>query len=263
MSTEFFSTASNIATHIEDSKAGERTVLLLHGYLETMYVWEDLFHDLSRDFRVIRIDLPGHGLTCSAPVNSIDLMATVAKGVLDVCGVKTASVIGHSLGGFVAIKCCELFPERFDKMILLNSHPFAEGEERKALALRETELIETGHLMQLADISIPRMFHPGNLRRLDETIREMVEMCETHDPAGIISSLKGMMNREDTSEYLASAGVPAMAVCGGTDTLVTPEIRAEMVKKIPSLRLEVLPECCHHSLLECRERTTELIKEFL
>lgn len=263
MSTEFFSTASNIVTHIEDSKAGERTVLLLHGYLETMYVWEDLFHDLSRDFRVIRIDLPGHGLTCSAPVNSIDLMATVAKGVLDVCGVKTASVIGHSLGGFVAIKCCELFPERFDKMILLNSHPFAEGEERKALALRETELIETGHLMQLADISIPRMFHPGNLRRLDETIREMVEMCETHDPAGIISSLKGMMNREDTSEYLASAGVPAMAVCGGTDTLVTPEIRAEMVKKIPSLRLEVLPECCHHSLLECRERTTELIKEFL
>lgn len=263
MSTEFFSTASNIATHIEDSRAGERTVLLLHGYLETMYVWEDLFHDLSRDFRVIRIDLPGHGLTCSAPVNSIDLMATVAKGVLDVCGVKTASVIGHSLGGFVAIKCCELFPERFDKMILLNSHPFAEGEERKALALRETELIETGHLMQLADLSIPRMFHPGNLRRLDETIREMVEMCETHDPAGIISSLKGMMNREDTSEYLASAGVPAMAVCGETDTLVTPEIRAEMVKKIPSLRLEVLPECCHHSLLECRERTTELIRDFL
>lgn len=260
---EFFSTASNIATHIEDSKAGERTVLLLHGYLETMYIWEDLFHDLSRDFRVIRIDLPGHGLTCSAPLNSIDLMATVAKGVLDVCGVKTASVIGHSLGGFVAIKCCQLFPDRFDKMILLNSHPFAEGEERKSLALRETELIETGHLMQLADISIPRMFHPGNLRRLDETIREMVELCETHDPAGIVSSLKGMMNREDTSEYLASAGVPAMAVCSQTDTLVTPEIREEMMKKCPSMRIEVLPQCCHHSLLECRERTVELIREFL
>ena len=260
---EFFSTASNIATHIEDSKAGERTVLLLHGYLETMYIWEDLFHDLSRDFRVIRIDLPGHGLTCSAPVNTIDLMATVAKGVLDVCGVKKASVIGHSLGGFVAIKCCQLFPERFDKMILLNSHPFPEGEERKALALREGELIETGHLMQLADLSIPKMFYPGNLRRLDETIREMVEMCETHDPAGIVSSLKGMMNREDTSDYLASAAVPAMAVCGETDTLVTPQIRAEMVKKCPSVRLEVLPECCHHALLESRERTIELIREFL
>ena len=260
---EFFATAGNIATHIEDSKVGDKAILLLHGYLETMYVWEDMFHDLSRDYRVIRIDLPGHGLTCSAPVNTIEMMATVAKGVLDVCGVKSAAVVGHSLGGFVAIKCCQLFPDRFDKLMMLNSHPFAEVAERVEMSVREQEVIESGHLMQLAELSIPKMFHPSNLRRLDEKIREITELCETHDPAGIVSSLKGMVQRADTSDYLASAAMPAMDICGETDTLATAEIRAKMAKQCPNVRLEVLPECCHNAFLEQPERTMELIKEFI
>ena len=260
---EFFSTAGNIATHIEDSKSGERTILLLHGYLETMYVWEDMFRELSRDYRVIRIDLPGHGLTCSAPVNTVELMATVAKGVLDICSVERATVIGHSLGGFVAVKCCQLFPERFDKIILLNSHPYAEIPERAAMAVREQEVIEAGKLMQLAELSIPKMFHPSNLRRLDETIREIIEMCETHDPAGIVSSLKGMIQRPDSSDFMASTDIPALAICGETDTLVTEEIREKMAAQCPKVRLEVLRECCHNAFLEQSERTMELIKAFL
>ncbi|MBQ5401656.1 MAG: alpha/beta hydrolase, partial [Bacteroidales bacterium] len=146
---EFFATAANIATHIEDSKKGEKTILLLHGYLETMYIWEEMYKDLSRDYRVIRIDLPGHGLTCTAPVNTMDLMATVAKGVLDVCGVKTATVVGHSMGGFVALKCCELFPDRFEKLVLLNSYPYAETDESRAIRAREQAVINSEHLATL------------------------------------------------------------------------------------------------------------------
>ena len=260
---EFFATAANIATHIEDSKTGERTILLLHGYLETMYIWEDMFRELSRDYRVIRMDLPGHGLTCSAPINTMDLMATVAKGVLDVCQVDKATVIGHSLGGFVAIKCCQLFPDRFDKLIMLNSHPYPEFPERVAIATREQDIIDAGKLLQLAELSIPRTFHSSNLRRLDEKIREITEMCETHDPAGIVSSLKGMIQRTDTSAFLASTDIPAMDICGETDNLATPEVRAKMAKDCPNVRMEVLQECCHNAFLEQPERTMELIREFL
>lgn len=263
ISMEFFATAGNIATHIEDSKVGDKAVLLLHGYLETMYVWEDMFRELSRDYRVIRIDLPGHGLTCSSPINTIEMMATVAKGVLDVCGVKTAAVIGHSLGGFVAVKCCQLFPDRFEKMVLLNSHPYGENPERVALSVREQAIIEDGRLMQLAELSIPKMFHPSNLRRLDEQIREITELCETHDPAGIVSSLKGMVQRTDSGEFLASTDIPALAICGETDNLATAEIREKMRQQCPRLRLEVLPECCHNVFLEKPERTLELLREFL
>lgn len=260
---EFFSLAGNIATHIEDSKKGEKTVLLLHGYMETMYIWEDIYKELSNDYRVIRIDMPGHGLTCTAPVNTMELMATVAKAVLDVCQVQTATVIGHSMGGFAAIKCCELFPDRFEKMVLLNSHPFAETQEGIELRLREMEVVSAGRLMQLADLSIPRMFHPQSLPRLEEKILEMTELCDTHDPAGIVASLKGIVQRGDTTAFLAGCKIPVMAVCGSSDSLVTEQYRARIASECKNVRLEVLPECGHNVFLEYPERTLELLREFV
>ena len=117
--------------------------------------------------------------------------------------------------------------------------------------------------MSLAELSIPKMFYPGNLRRLDEKIREITELCETHDPAGIVASIKGIMQRQDTSSFLASCSIPAMAVCGESDSLVTSEIRNRMRADCPSLRLEVLPECGHNVFMECPGRTMELLAEFL
>lgn len=260
---EFFATAANIATHIEDSKKGDKTILLLHGYLETMYIWEDLFKDLSRDYRVIRMDMPGHGLTCTAPVNTMELMATVAKGVLDVCGVKTATVIGHSMGGFVALKCCELFPDRFEKLVLLNSYPYSESDESKAIRAREQAVINAEHLSALAELSIPKLFHPDNLRRLDEKIRETIELCETHDPAGIIACVKGIIQKEDVTPWLQASDVPSLAICGDSDNLVTEEIRAKMAADCPNVRQVILPQCGHNVFLECPEKTLELIREFV
>ena len=262
-SMEFFATAANIAAHIEDSKKGDKTILLLHGYLETMYIWEDFYRELSRDYRVIRIDLPGHGLTCTAPVNTMEMMATVAKGVLDVCGVAKATVVGHSMGGYAAIHCCSLFPDRFEKLVLLNSHPYPESEEGVALRLREQEVVSGGKLMQLAELSIPRMFHPGSVPRLEENILEITELCDTHDPAGIVASIKGMVQRSDTSAFLASGKVPVLAICGDSDLIVTPEIRAKMAADCPGIRLEILPECGHNVILESPVRTLELLREFI
>lgn len=260
---EFFSLAANIATHIEDSKKGEKTILLLHGYLETMYIWEDIYRDLSRDYRVIRMDLPGHGLTCSAPVNTMELMATVAKGVLDVCGVQKATVVGHSMGGFVAIKCCEMFPDRFEKMVLLNSYPYAETEESRQMRTREIGVVTSERLMTLVELSIPKMFHPDNLRPLDEKIRETIDLCETHDPAGIVASIKGIIDREDTTAFLASCPQPVLSICGDSDSLVTEEVRAAMAAACPNVRQEILPKCGHNVFLECPEKTLELIREFV
>ena len=74
---EFFATAGTIPVHINDTKKGEKTIVLLHGYLETLYIWNEFVNLLAKEYRVISIDLPGHGLSCSGPVNSMEFMATV------------------------------------------------------------------------------------------------------------------------------------------------------------------------------------------
>ena len=260
---EFFATAANLAVHIQDSKKGGKAVLLLHGYMETMYIWNDLYDALKRDYRVIAIDLPGHGLSCSAPVNTIELMATVAKAVLDLCEVKKATVVGHSLGGYVALKCCELFPETFEKLVLLNSHPYPESEDFAPVREREINIINSGRLLALADISIPKMFHPNNLRRLDSKIREVVELCETHDPSGIIASIKGFTKRSDMSSWLESTSTPTLAVCGDSDGFMPSEMQLRMLEQFKNIQMVTLQECGHNAFLECPDKCLELIREFV
>ena len=82
--------------------------MLLHGYLETMYMFTELVEALKDRYRLIVIDLPGHGLTDSAApgpdgqrINTLAFMGDVAVAVLDKCGVDKAFVAGHSLGGYV------------------------------------------------------------------------------------------------------------------------------------------------------------------
>ena len=96
-----------------------------------------------------------------------------------------------------------------------------------------------------------------------EKIRETVELCETHDPAGIIACVKGIIQKEDSSAWLASCTIPVLSVCGDSDALVTEEIRARMAADCPNVKQVILPKCGHNVFLECPEKTLELIREFV
>src|SRR5574344_1117122 len=76
---EFFATAGGISVHISDTQKGENCLILLHGYLETMYIWNEFIDLISDDYRVIAIDLPGHGLSGSTQVNTMDFDAQTVK----------------------------------------------------------------------------------------------------------------------------------------------------------------------------------------
>lgn len=260
---EFFATAGNIPVHIYDSKVGDKCIFLLHGYLETMYIWSEFNELLTKEYRVISIDLPGHGLTSSAPVNTMEFIATVAKDVLGICGVDTATVAGHSLGGYVALTCCRLFPETFTKLVLLNSHPYPDLPEKAEDRAREISIIESGRLEALATVSIPKMYNSESLRLFDEKIRETVELCETHDPEGIAACIKGMMQRIDSTEYLKGTSTPVLGVMGDRDLFIPLDMIEKMKKDFPKVRFEVIPDCGHNSFIEKKDVVMQLLKEFV
>ena len=85
---------------------------------------------------------------------------------------------------------------------------------------------------------------------LEEKILDMTELCDTHDPAGIVACLKGVIQREDTSAFLAGCNIPVLAVCGSSDSLVTEEYRARIATECKNVRLEILPDCGHNVFFE-------------
>lgn len=260
---EFFAISNQIPVHILDTKKGDTTILLLHGYLETLYIFNELVELLEKKYRVIAIDLPGHGLSGSNDeVNSMDFSATVAADVLRICGVEKAYVAGHSMGGYIAQHCMKLFPEKFEGLVLLNSSPFADSDEKKADRAREIDLVLAGRLNSIVSLSIPKMFAPQNLRRLDEKIEETKEISETHDPKGIAACIKGLMEREDTKEVLA-AQKKAMFIFGTDDKFISAEVRDKLIADFPNVKAVVIPETGHNSFVEEPQKVFEALVQFI
>ena len=106
--TEKFIMAGDTALHVCDSQAGEHTVVLLHGYLESLLVWDDFVPLLYKRVRVVTLDLPGHGISeVKGEVHTMEYLADTVKGALDVLQIGRCTLVGHSMGGYVALAFCE------------------------------------------------------------------------------------------------------------------------------------------------------------
>lgn len=254
---EFFTTSSGITVHVWDTRKGDKTLILLHGYLETMYVFSDLIEELKSRYRIITMDLPGHGLTDSAPagkdgisVNTIQFDVPVIEGVMQKCNVNEAILCGHSMGGFIALEALRQHPELFEKVILMNSHPYPESPEMGSVRKREIEIIRQEKLSLLASASIPKMYFEENLRRCDDKVMETVELCETHDPEGIIASIRGIESRPDLQDVLRETNVPVMLIYGDNDSFL-PLDKVELMKKdFPSVNYRLISSTGHNSFIE-------------
>ena len=149
--TEKFIMAGDTAVHVCDSERGDRCVVLLHGYLESMLVWEDFIPLLYKSVRVVTLDLPGHGISeVKGPVHTMEWLADVTAGALQALGIGRCTLVGHSMGGYVALACCERHPELLDGIVLFSSTPDADSDEKRSGREREIALVEAGKKELLA-----------------------------------------------------------------------------------------------------------------
>ena len=132
---EKFITAGDTPVHVCDSEKGDRCAVLLHGYLESMLVWDDFVPYLYKQVRVITLDLPGHGISVvKGPVHTMEYLADVVKDTLDALGIARCTLVGHSMGGYVALAFCEKYPERLDAWCCSVRRRTRYGRKRKKTA---------------------------------------------------------------------------------------------------------------------------------
>lgn len=266
---EFFTTAGGITVHVWDTRKGEKTIILLHGYLETMYIFSELIDALKDKYRIITLDMPGHGLSDSAPagrdglsVNSVEFDVPVIAGIMEKCGVGKAFICGHSMGGYVTLECIKERPDLFEKAILFNSHPYPDLPEKAADRKREMDVIRSEKLPLLAAASIPKMYGEENLKRCDEKVRETVELCETHNPEGIIASIRGLMTRPDLREVMEQPPVPLMLIHGDHDNFLPLERLEEMKKLYKEVKYTLIPSTGHNSFIEDLPKVVDALTLF-
>ncbi len=116
-----------------NSEGNGRPLVFLHGFLENSTMWKDTILFFSKHYKCITIDLLGHGDTGSLGyVHTMDAMAMAVGSVLDHLKISKATIIGHSMGGYVALACIDQFSDLFSGLVLLNSTSFPDSKASTA-----------------------------------------------------------------------------------------------------------------------------------
>ena len=261
---EKFIMAGETPLHICDSEQGEQCVVLLHGYLESMLVWEEFIPHIYKEVRVVTLDLPGHGISVvQGECHTMEFLADAVAAAMEALGVERYTVVGHSMGGYVALALCERYPERLEGLVLLSSTPNADSEEKAEARRREIALIKSGKKELLARMAPAVGFATDNRARMKDTIADLEELVVVTEDEGIIALLNGMIARPDRNEMLLKSPVRQLFILGRKDEYITPEIAATMVEGHPQAQVAWLENSGHMGFLEEPELCAEALLGFV
>jgi pimeloyl-ACP methyl ester carboxylesterase len=261
---EYYKTCKGIPVYIYDTKKGEKNLVLLHGYLETSEVWADFTKLLKPHFRVIVIDLPGNGLSgTNKDENSMEFMADVVAEVLNHSKIDKATVVGHSMGGYVALAFAEKYGEMTEKLCLFHSTPNPDTEEKKQNRDREIAIIEENRLSLILNTNIVNMFADENLKKMEKSIMMISENAIISEPEGIIACLRGMKSRKDMNTFLSGFDKPLLLIFGKKDKYISENIAVGLIEKFPDAEILMLENSGHAGFLEEPEISSQKLIEFI
>ncbi|HRZ76190.1 MAG TPA: alpha/beta fold hydrolase [Bacteroidales bacterium] len=246
-----------------DSEGNGPVLFLVHGFLESSTMWEDLIIKLQQDYRCIAIDLPGHGRTSTfASTHSMAFMAMLTNLVMERESIPEATFIGHSMGGYVALQYLRTYNRKLSGLILLHSH--ASGDDAATLKNRQRaiEIIKHDRREFLYSF-IDGLFAPENLKRLDQRINELRVNAEKMQPDAIIAAIKGMRERRDSMDLLESTDIPVIFIGGDRDSRIPVEKIIQQSSLSPNIAVQILANTGHMGHLEAADDLVSIVREFL
>ena len=249
-------------TKISFSDEGKGTaIVLLHGFLENSSMWSKVAKELSKTNRVICIDLLGHGKTgCLGYIHTMELMAETVAAVLNYLKVRKSILIGHSMGGYVALAFAEKHPDNMKGLCLMNSTTRADDVERVMLRNRAIEAVKANY-KSLVRMSIVNLFRPKNRLIYKEEIKAIKKEALQTPLQGYIAGQEGMKIRNDREVLLHFSPYKKMLILGKKD----PVIEYESLKdQLRNTEVEVVefPDG-HMSHIENKEELIIALKRFV
>jgi pimeloyl-ACP methyl ester carboxylesterase len=258
-----------------DEGRGE-VILLLHGMAGSSQTWRSVMRPLSRKYRVVAPDLLGHGNSAKPRSDySLGAFAVFLRDLLDELGVAQATIVGHSLGGGVAMQFVYQHPDYCQRLILIGSGGLGPdvGWTLRLLSAPGAELI-------MPIIAPPPVLSVG------EKVRSWFAKMGVESPRGaeMWSAYSSFGDAETRRAFLRTlrsvidyrgqavsalnrlhvrADMPTMAIWGDSDAVIPVDHAYAAQETRPDVRLEVLPGVGHFPQVECPMAVVDLIEDFI
>jgi len=244
-------------------------IVLLHGLGGSLYDWRHLLRPLGVDHRVVAMDLLGAGES-EIPEKedfSIAAQARRLKGLLDALGLPRATLVGNSYGGGIALRFAQDWPERVEKLVLINSVCYADtiptyvGLAKAPCAECVAEVLPLGKMTRWVLRGSYRTVEKLSDEELDTYVRELQAPGRR---SAVIRTVRDVVP-PDTTEFearLKSIRVPSLLIWGSADQTVPVRLGRRLVKDLPDATLVEL-DAGHVPNQECPDEVLRRIRGFL
>jgi len=238
-------------------------LVLLHGFLEDLSMWDEFSVNLSATNKVIAVDLPGFGKSGMISNNhSMSLMADVVFNVLQTEEVSKCTIIGHSMGGYVALAFANMYQTRLNSIVLFHSQAAEDDAETKNNRDRTIKIVENNHGNFISSF-IPLLFTDKNAVKFKKVIDNIVERAMLTKNEAIIAALAGMRDREDHLPLLSQLDIPVLFIAGKQDSRIPLN---KIIKQIELPKISeslILDNVGHMGFIEANELTYNAIIRFV
>lgn len=237
---------------------GKETLVLLHGFMENMSIWDDMQPHLSEDFTLLKIDLPGHGKSEKiAEIQTMELMAEEVKKVIDDLDLEKIHLLGHSMGGYTSLAFAEKYPENLKSLTFFFSTYFPDDEEKKEQRRKSFRIIEDA-FSHYVNAGIPNLFNPDELDILEGKINLAKEIALSTDNLGALACVKGMIERPDRKSVLENLDAKILVLAGKHDNAVKTENTIKNLPDKTNIKSYIL-DCGHNGHWEKPEICAAII----
>jgi pimeloyl-ACP methyl ester carboxylesterase len=261
---------------VVDEGDGDEVLLLIHGMAGSAQTWREVLPQLAKRYRVIAPDLLGHGQSSKPRTDySLGAFAVGLRDLLDELGVESATVVGQSLGGGVAMQFLYQHPDYCRRLVLISSGGLgpdvglilrllaAPGAEFVMPVIAPSPVLRAGDAVKSwlssAGLRSPRgaemwsaysSFGDGETRQAFlRTLRSVVDYR-----GQAVSALNRLNLRE---------GLPILAIWGEDDKIIPVDHAYAALEARPDCRLEILPGVGHFAQVEAPDKVIDLLDEFI
>ena len=231
---------------------------LIHGHGVDPSIWDGLYAELSSDVQIVKPDL-----STLTNHNTIEAYAEHVYSLLQTAQVEQVVLIGHSMGGYIALALAEKHPEIVKGLGLFHSTAFADDEARKQKRLQAIESLEKEGSQPFIKGVIPTMFADENQEKMADTIQTLVGKGNKLPSEALKAGVQAMLARPDRTHILKEATFPVLIIAGRHDKLVLIEKSEQLFDMPKKVQTTVLEHSGHLGMLEEPEEATNAIRRFL
>lgn len=251
-------------------------VLLIHGFGEDSSIWRNQLNFFKEKYKLIIPDLPGSGQSEMIDDMSIEGMAEAMNAILiaEVSAIPEsfesppmggwgASLLGHSMGGYIALAFAEKYPEKIKSFGLIHSTAFADSEEKITTRKKGIEFVKNHGAREFLETTIPNLFSKETQEKKPELITEQIDLSNYFHDEAIIKYYHAMIDRPDRTDTLKKASYPVLFIAGEYDIAVP---LTDILKQchLPDISyFHILPETAHMGMLEEPESFNHILERFL